>query len=131
MKILTYAGSYTRYMLIYFPYNKILFHYVWTNPIMLPYITKLYKHGEVITQHVTVTSSFYHTRYHMHHRTFQPSLTWIGHYPTSYHNFNALLHPLPYIFSQFSLVWGLFTTGCHQIYIKKNSINICTEKKWW
>ena len=23
-----------------------------------------------------------------------------------YHNFNVLLHALPYIFSQFSMVWG-------------------------
>ena len=40
-----------------------------------------------------------------HYQTLQ---TWIGHNTTCHHNFNSLPHTLPYIFSQFSLVWGYF-----------------------
>ena len=35
-----------------------------------------------------------------HYQTLQ---TWIGHDATHYHNLNALLHGLPYIFSQFNM----------------------------
>ena len=35
-----------------------------------------------------------------HYQTLQ---TWIGHDATHYHNLNALLHALPYIFSQFNM----------------------------
>ena len=35
-----------------------------------------------------------------HYQTLQ---TWIGHNAARYHNLNALLHALPYIFSQFSI----------------------------
>ena len=38
---------------------------------------------------------------------YQTLWTWIGHYATRYHNFNALPyalpHALPYIFSQFNI----------------------------
>ena len=48
--------------------------------------------------------------------------TWIGHNGTRYHKFNALPHALPhtlpYIFSQFSMVSGLFATGYQ--FCKKN-----------
>ena len=63
------------------------------------------------------TSKRYHTRY----RTFSLSFIWIGHNATRYHNFNVLLHALPYIFSQFSMVWGSLqcvTTSYRQIYKK-------------
>ena len=73
-------------------------------------------------QRVTITSMRYHKRY----RTFSLSLTWICHNATPYHNFNVLLYALPYIFSQFSMVWGYLqnVTPCyHQIY-KKIYINI-------
>ena len=30
-------------------------------------------------------------------------IIWIGHNATRYHNFNALPHTLPYIFSQFNI----------------------------
>ena len=30
-------------------------------------------------------------------------ITWIGHNATRYHNFNALPHALPYIFSQYNM----------------------------
>ena len=48
----------------------------------------------------------HHTRYHTRYRTFSLSLTWISHNAMRYNNFNVLLHALPYIFSQFSMVWG-------------------------
>ena len=62
-----------------------------------------------------------------HYQTLQ---TWIGHDATRYHNFNVLLHALPYIFSKFSMVWGYLqrvTTRYHQIY-KKIYINIFFKK---
>ena len=68
-------------------------------------------------QRVTITSTRYHMRYH----TFSLSLTWIGHNAKRYHNFNVLLHTLPYIFSKFSMVWGYLqrvTTRYHEIYKK-------------
>ena len=62
-----------------------------------------------------------------HYQTLQTS---IGHDATRHHNFNALLHALPYIFSKFSMVWGYLqrvTTRYHQIY-KKIYINIFLKK---
>ena len=53
-------------------------------------------------QRVTITLTRYHTRY----RTISLSLTWIGHNATCYHNFTVLLHAIPYIFIQFSMVWN-------------------------
>ena len=97
---------------------------------MLPYITKLYKHGQAMMQRVTITSTRYHTRYDMRYHTRSLSLTWIGHNAKLYHNFNVLLHVLPYIFSKFSMVWGYLqrvTTRYHQIY-KKIYINIFFKK---
>ena len=55
-----------------------------------------------IGHNALLTSTRCHTRYH----TFSLSLTWIGHNATCYHNFSVLLHALPYIFSQFSMVCG-------------------------
>ena len=47
-----------------------------------------------------------------HYQTLQ---TWIGHNVTCYHNLNAPPDVLPYIFSQFSMVWGLFAIGYHAL----------------
>ena len=60
---------------------------------------------------VTITSTRYHMRYH----TFSLSLTWIDHNGRGYHNFNVLPQALPYIFSQFSVVWGPFAMGYHTL----------------
>ena len=52
--------------------------------------------------------------------------TWIVRDATRYQNFNALPHALPYIFSQFSMLWGYLqrvTTRYRQIH-KKMYINI-------
>ena len=59
-------------------------------------------------QRVTITSTHYYTRYHMRYCTFSPSLAWLGYNAICYHNFNMLPRALPYIFSKFSMVWGLF-----------------------
>ena len=72
-------------------------------------------------QQVTETSTRYQTRYHMRYRTFSFSLTWLGHNGTRYHNFNVLPHAIPYIYTQFSMVWEYLqrvTTRYHQIYEK-------------
>ena len=69
-------------------------------------------------QRVTITSTRYHTRY----RTFSLSLTWVGHNAMHYHNFNVLPHAIPYIFTQFSMVLGLFATRYRQFF--KRNINI-------
>ena len=77
-------------------------------------------------QRVTITS----TRYHTHYHTFSLSLTCIGHNAKRYHNFNVLLHVLPYSFSKFSMVWAYLqrvTTRYRQIY-KKIYINIFLKK---
>ena len=66
----------------------------------------------------TITSTRYHMHYHMRYHAFSLSLTWIDHNATRYHNINELLHTLPYIFSNFSLVWRYLqriTMGYHQI----------------
>ena len=55
-------------------------------------------------QHVTETSTRYHTHNHMRYHTFFLSLTQIGHNGTHYHNFKALPHVLPYISPPFSMV---------------------------
>ena len=70
-------------------------------------------------QRITITSTRYHTRYHTRYRTFSLNLKWVGHNAMDYHNFNVLLHAIPYIFTQFKMVLGLFATRYHQIY-KKN-----------
>ena len=72
-------------------------------------------------QQVTKTSTRCHTRYHMRYRTFSLSLTWLGHNATRYHNFNVLPHAIPYIYTQFSIVWEYLqrvTTRYHEIYEK-------------
>ena len=58
-------------------------------------ITKLYKHGQVMMQCVTITSTHYYTRYLMRYRTFSPSLTCLGYNAMCYHNMNMLPHALP------------------------------------
>ena len=81
-------------------------------------------------QHVTITTTRCHTCYHARYRTFSLSLTLMDHNGTHYHNFNALPHALPYIFSQFSMVWGYLqwvTTRYRQIY-KKMYIKTFLEK---
>ena len=81
-------------------------------------------------QHVTITSTSYHTRYHTRYHTFPLSITWIGHNAKRYHKFNVLLHVLRYIFSKFTMVWGYLqgvTTRYYQIY-KKIYINIFLKK---
>ena len=53
---------------------------------------------------------------------YQTLQTLSGHKATHYHNLNALPHALPYIFTQFSMVWGLFATGYNvspSIFFKK------------
>ena len=68
-----------------------------------------------------ITSTRYHTRYHTHYRTFSLNLTWVGHNATRYHNLNLLPHVVPYIFTQFNMVWGYLqrvTTRYRQIYEK-------------
>ena len=45
-----------------------------------------------------------------HYQTLQ---TWIGHNTTRFHNLNIL--PLLYIFSHFSMVWGLSATSYHAL----------------
>ena len=62
-------------------------------------------------QRVHITSTRYHRRYH----TFSLGLTWIGHNATRYHNFNMLSHAFSYIFSQFSMVCGLYAMGYHAL----------------
>ena len=62
-------------------------------------------------QRVTIISTRYHTSY----RTFSLTLTWIGHNAKHYHNFITLPRVLPNIFSQFSMVWGLFAMGYHAL----------------
>ena len=87
------------------PYPSVISTSVRWN--VLPHITK---HGYAIMQRVIQT--------------------WIGHNATSYHNFNALPHALPYVFSQLSLVWSYLqrgTTRYCQIY-KKIYIKIFSKK---
>ena len=69
-------------------------------------------------QHVTITSTRYHTRY----RTFSVSLTWVGRNTMDYHNSNVLPHAIPHIFTQFTMFLGLFATRYHalqSIFLKK------------
>ena len=66
-------------------------------------------------QRVTITSTRYHKRYHTRYHLFSLSLIWKGHNGTHYHNFNVLSHALPYIFSQLTMVWGLFAAGYHAL----------------
>ena len=81
-----------------------------------------------------ITSMSYGTCHHTCYRIFPLSLTWIVDNATRYHNFNALIHALLYIFSQFKMVCDYLqpvTTRYHQIYktiyindlLKKNKGN--------
>ena len=94
-KICMFTTLYVRYVDILFPLTKSI-------PIMFEHVTKLYKHGWAMMQRVTITSTRYGTRYHTFYHTFSPSLTWLGYNAMYYHNCNVL----PYIFSNFSMVWG-------------------------
>ena len=40
---------------------------------------------------------------YLHQNAGKTWITWISHYATCYHNFNALSHVLLYIFSQFNM----------------------------
>ena len=76
-------------------------------------------------ERVTKTWIRYHTHYHTRYRKFL-SLTWIAYNATHYHNFNMLPHVLLYIFSQFIMVWRLFSTGYHaspSIFLKNINIH--------
>ena len=80
-------------MFIHYMYVDVLFPPTKAIPIMFERVTK-------------------------HYQTLQ---TWIGHNATRYHKFNVLPHAIPYIFTQFSTVWGYFhyaTTRYRQIYKK-------------
>lgn len=85
---------------------------------VLPYTSKIYKLGYGIMQHVTITSTRYHMRYH----TFALSLTWLGCNTKCCNNLNVLLHVLPHILFKFSIIWDYlrhFNTCYRQIYKKK------------
>ena len=94
-------------MFIHYMYVDILFPLTKAIPIKFESVTtnQHTKHGQAIMQRVTISSTDYHTRYHMRYRTFSISLTWIACNETCYHNFNVLPHILPYILSQCSMVW--------------------------
>ena len=67
-----------------------------------------------------MTSTRYHMRYHTRHHTFSLSLTWVDHNTMHYHKSNVLPHTIPYIFTQFSMILGLFETCYHMYKIYKN-----------
>ena len=98
-------------MFIHYMYVAILFPLTKAIPIMFEHITKLYKHGQAMVQRVIITSTRYLTRY----LTFSSSLTWLGYNATCYHNFNMLPHALPYISSEFCMVWELFAMHYHAL----------------
>ena len=53
---------------------------------------------------------------------FQTLKIWIDHNAMHYHKFNALPDALPYIFSQFTMIWG-FSNGLPRFtinFIKRN-----------
>ena len=105
-------------MLIQHTYVDILFLLTKVIPVMferVALIPKLFGHLQAIMQPVTITSTHYHTRFHTRYRTFSLGLTQIGHNGTHYHNFNALTHALPYIFSRFSMAWWQFVTCQHAL----------------
>ena len=56
------------------------------------------------------------------YRAFSISQTEIAHNGTNYHSLNALQNVLLYIFSQFSIEWGLFAPGYSQIHKKYEKI---------
>ena len=147
MKILKYVFSYT------FSSNK-------THPIMFERVTTNYQTLHTRIDHsVTIISAYDLTRYHTFFLILAwfgaicnalPSVTikfikkciliiflyifyipaWIGHNATRYHNCNPIGQALPYIFSQFSMVWGYLqrvTRRYHQIY-KKAYVNIFFKK---
>ena len=60
-----------------------------------------------------------------HYQTLQ---TWIGHNATRYHNFNVLLHTLPYIFYKFSMVWGYLQRVTKRYRQNYETINILLKK---
>ena len=64
-------------------------------------------------QRVTITLTRYHIRNHTRYHTFALSLTSVGHSEMHYHNFNVLPHVC--VFTQFSMVLGLFATRYHAL----------------
>ena len=71
-------------------------------------------------ERITITPTDYHTRY----CTFSLSLTWVDHNGMHYHNFNMLPHAIPYIFTQFSMVFGLFATRYHSLRVETNQLKM-------
>ena len=81
----------------------MLIHYMYVDIFLL--LTKVIPN---MFEHVTT-----------HYQTLE---TWIGHNAMRFYNFKMLLNGLPYIYSQFSIIWGYLqyvTTHYGQIY-KKN-----------
>ena len=105
------------YLFMHYMYVHILFPLTKTIPIMFERVTTHYQTlqrqiGHNARPHHNLNASpRYHTLYH----ACSLSLTGISHNATRYHNFNTLPHALPYIFSQFRMVWGLFTMGSHAL----------------
>ena len=60
--------------------------------------------------------------------TFQTLLTWIGHNETRYHNLNAFLHALLYIFSGICLVLGWTTVNVFKIIVIYFFINLTVTR---
>ena len=101
-------------MFIHNMYVDILFPLTKAIPIMFERVTTHYQTLQTWVGHNAThyhNLNVLHTHYHTCYCTFSLSLTWIGHNATRYHNFNALPYALLYIFSQFSMAWGLSATG--------------------
>ena len=89
-------------MFIHYMYVDILFPLTKVIPIMFEHVTTHYQTLEI----------------------------WIGHNAMCYRNFNVFPHALPYIFSQFNMVWGYLqrvTKHYRRIY-KKVYTNIFFKK---
>ena len=99
-------------MFIHYMYVDIIIPLTKVIPIKFEPVTIYYQTLQTLIGHNG-------TRHHKCYRAFSLSLTWTGHNTTPYHNLNALPHALPYIFSQFSMVWGYLqrvTTRYRQVY---------------
>ena len=95
-------------MFIHYIYVDILFPLTKAIPVMFERITTHYRILQTWIGHNAMRCHNFNVLLCIF-----SSLTWIGHNAKCYHNFNALPHPLPYIFTEFSMVWGLFATGYH------------------
>ena len=99
------------YIFLHYMYADILFPLTKAVPIMFEYVTIFYihvlpnsKHMNRL-QHVTISSTRYHTYYHMLQQMFSLSLTWISHNATCYYNSIVLFHTLRFIFF-LSVAWS-------------------------